>query len=50
MAEVKKCAHEMCNCVVSEKEKYCSTFCEDAKGTQTLTCDCGHAACQVDKL
>ncbi len=46
----KKCAHPMCNCLVDEKQKYCSTFCEDSKDLTTLECDCGHPACAVDKL
>jgi hypothetical protein len=45
MAESKKCAHENCTCICTDGKKYCSQFCEDAKGTQTLSCDCPHAEC-----
>lgn len=47
MADANKCAHEMCDCLVSEDVDYCSDHCEDAD-EQDLTeikCDCGHAAC-----
>ena len=43
----KKCAHEMCKCMVSDGQKYCSTYCEDAKNVTSLKCDCGHPACAV---
>ncbi len=48
--EVKKCAHELCSCMAPEGQKYCSTFCEDAVGTTTLQCDCGHPGCEARSL
>ena len=46
----KKCAHETCQCMVPDGQKYCSPFCEDSVGTTTLVCDCGHAGCDGNKL
>ncbi len=43
--EKKKCAHEGCSCLAAEGSKYCSLFCEDAKGMTTIKCDCGHVGC-----
>ncbi len=48
--ETKKCAHTTCSCMVPEGQKYCSTFCEDAAGTTTLQCDCGHPSCESKGL
>ncbi len=48
--ESKKCAHELCTCVVPDGQKYCSTFCEDSKGTTSLQCDCGHGGCNAQRL
>lgn len=45
MAEAKKCAHETCNCLVKDGEKYCSQVCEDSAGTTSLGCDCPHPGC-----
>ncbi len=45
MSDVKKCAHELCSCTVSGKDKYCSQSCEDNKGITQLTCDCKHPEC-----
>ena len=45
--EAKKCAHETCKCVVGDGKKYCSVFCEDAKGVTTLKCDCPHPECSA---
>ena len=33
MAENNKCAHPACNCRVAAGEKYCSTYCHDARNT-----------------
>ncbi len=44
--ESKKCEHPACNCTVTEGS-YCSTYCEDAKGTTEIACNCGHGACEV---
>ncbi len=49
MADEKKCAHEGCTCPPAEGSKYCSTYCEDSKGFQTLACDCKHLACAGDR-
>ncbi len=50
MADDKKCAHTMCQCVVPQNEKYCSEYCHDAhieKETE-IQCDCKHPACALD--
>jgi len=46
MANGKKnsCAHELCNCSAPEG-KYCSTYCETAKGSTEIACGCGHPGC-----
>ena len=49
MAEMKKCAHEGCSCMVAEGEKYCSTYCEDTKDVVALSCDCKHIGCEGDR-
>jgi len=46
----KKCAHELCSCIVPDGQKYCSTLCEDSKGTTSLQCDCGHPSCDAQRL
>jgi hypothetical protein len=46
----KKCAHETCQCLAPEGEKYCSTFCKDSEGLTTLQCDCGHSGCEAKGL
>jgi hypothetical protein len=45
----KKCAHELCKCLVTDK-KYCSQFCEDSKNVTALECDCKHPACEAAKI
>lgn len=41
-----KCAHPACNCTVSEQgDKYCSTYCRDAKDLAEIECNCEHPAC-----
>lgn len=40
-----KCAHPSCVCTVREGEKYCSTYCENARDTLEIGCDCGHPGC-----
>jgi len=49
-AEPKKCAMEGCLCIAEPGKKYCSNYCEAAKGTIKLQCDCGHDACAAQKL
>jgi hypothetical protein len=48
--ESKKCAHSMCECTVSENEKYCSSYCKDAQDEKEteIQCDCKHPACALD--
>lgn len=48
--EVKKCAHEICNCVSPKGEKYCSPYCEDSKNVTSLKCDCHHSECEAVAL
>jgi hypothetical protein len=45
MAENRKCAHPACNCEATQGSKYCSQYCEDAKGMEEIECGCGHAGC-----
>ena len=48
MASKEKCAHPSCECMVSdhgEFGKYCSSWCEAAKDTLELRCECGHPEC-----
>ena len=48
MADTKeKCAHPACTCNRREDSKYCSQYCQDAKGTLEIECKCGHAECAV---
>jgi len=41
------CAHEACNCLVTDDDSYCSQSCKDAADGDLveLMCDCGHASC-----
>jgi len=51
MADKKdKCAHPSCTCLRTKESKYCSPYCEAAKGTMELSCNCGHAGCGTDAL
>ncbi len=50
MADAKKCAMDGCLCTAPAGQKYCSTYCEAAKGSIKLQCDCGHPACASQKL
>ena len=44
--EKKLCAHEPCQCTVSEHEKFCSDLCRDAGADEVeIACDCGHPNC-----
>jgi len=45
-----KCAHAPCVCIPPTGEKYCSTYCEEAKDLTTLECECNHPACAAEKL
>jgi hypothetical protein len=42
------CGHEGCTCAPREGSKYCSLYCEGAKGTTELACGCGHPGCGVE--
>ncbi len=46
--EDNKCAHDMCSCMVSGDDDYCSEHCEDAEDQDMdeISCDCGHPGCQ----
>lgn len=44
-AKNKKCAHELCSCVVGAGSKYCSPYCEAAKDTTDIACGCEHSNC-----
>ncbi len=48
--ESEKCAMAGCFCFVAPGEKFCSSYCEAAKGQIKLQCDCGHPACASQKL
>jgi hypothetical protein len=43
MSEMKKCAHECCGCMTTEK--YCSEVCKDAGKMIELNCHCHHPGC-----
>jgi hypothetical protein len=42
-----KCAHPICNCEAAPDNQYCSAYCEDAKDTTEISCNCGHAGCEL---
>jgi hypothetical protein len=48
MTEIKKCAHPACDCTVSDKDKYCTQYCEDAGDEVEISCDCGHTGCSLE--
>lgn len=48
--ETKKCAMDKCLCHATKDSKYCSPYCEQASGQTVLQCDCGHPACQTQKI
>lgn len=48
MSEPNKCAHPLCECLVSDDSEFgnfCSAQCETAKDVTELKCDCGHPGC-----
>ena len=47
MADVKQCAHPNCKCAAPEDSKYCSQYCEDARDTTEIFCECGHPGCEL---
>ena len=40
-----KCAHAGCSCLASSDSKYCSAYCESAKGKTEIACGCEHPGC-----
>jgi len=46
-AKETKCAHPSCQCKARPGSKYCGQYCEDAKGTMELSCNCGHPGCEL---
>ena len=44
---LRKCAHEPCECVVSSTQDYCSVYCSEADNVEKTEteCHCGHDAC-----
>jgi len=50
MTDSKKCAMANCLCIPPAGQKYCSPYCEAAKDSVTLECDCGHPAFEHQKL
>ena len=49
MADTNKCAHPVCECLVTHggpHGKYCSDHCKQAKDKIELRCDCQHQACR----
>jgi hypothetical protein len=49
-ATMNKCAMEGCQCTVPAGQKFCSSYCQTAKGQTKLQCDCGHPDCASQKL
>jgi hypothetical protein len=45
-----KCAHPSCSCAAGNDSKYCSAYCEDAKDTTELACNCGHPGCEMGNV
>lgn len=44
----KTCAHENCNCKISEADTYCSEYCQRHGGHEGHVgheCGCGHPGC-----
>lgn len=48
MPDTKKCAHPACNCMAREGDSYCSPYCEAAKDTTEISCNCGHTGCELE--
>jgi hypothetical protein len=41
------CAHPSCNCIAAEGSRYCSPYCEAARDTTEISCNCGHQGCEL---
>ncbi len=39
------CAHPNCTCATAPQNKDCSPYCETAKGSSSIACECGHPGC-----
>ena len=49
MADRIKCAHPVCQCLVTKDSaygKYCSEHCKEAAGEIRRRCECQHATCK----
>jgi hypothetical protein len=44
-AKKDKCSHDNCSCQAAADSKYCSPYCEAAKGTAEIACGCEHSTC-----
>lgn len=40
-----KCSHPPCQCLVEAEEKFCSSACASARGSNGGPCICGHPDC-----
>lgn len=47
MPETIKCAHPSCSCEPASGSEYCSQYCEDARDTLEISCNCGHPDCAL---
>ena len=45
--EEDKCAHPSCSCPAAEGTRYCSAYCEAARDTTEIGCNCGHTGCEL---
>lgn len=45
-----KCEHTACSCQAAPNSKYCSPYCESAKGRSEISCGCGHEGCASKAL
>lgn len=48
MTEITICEHDICNCSVTNGEKFCSDHCNEAVKMEIaeIKCDCGCPACK----
>lgn len=42
------CEHPGCSCPAAKGSDYCSAYCEGARDTLEITCECGHPGCASD--
>jgi hypothetical protein len=50
MAQTQECTHPSCRCPAAGDSKYCSPYCEAAKNLTELSCNCGHADCELTEV